>query len=1504
MFIKQSPYIARARGLATLLMKQARTRSRRVLIGIVATGGLSAIAAGSWVLDRGASSLVARVAPTLERSLSGPLGHPLKLGDYRGLRPWGLALGPTTVASVDGDASSLAAQGVVVRLAPFASLREWKPVVSLELERLRLDLHRNDQNQFWRFGADPDGAEPPNLGVRFRFHKPAEVVFADSGERLQVEARGGIGLANSSFKTRTRVSWADRGGAVDLDGVGRWDRPQLTLRTRLDGLRLRRLAALVPVQDGLDLSGQLNGDLRLQWTRHHLGCRGTLQLNGLSVRTTAVTDAIESDRIALSCRDNNLTLSPTQIRSGEYQAQLGGTVSLNQSFDLSASLRRFGAPDALQLKLTGPWTQPLWTFNGRVDQLVTGPWTDPVALSGRLRTVWRMDGLRRAQLERLQLSSGASQLQMQGLLFPQMKLRSQSLVAAPTLWAASPVLRELLGAESPVSGTLDMDGSVDAPALALTLRQDANPVLQRWDLRAHWSDATGQLNLERFESPTLKATAELPVTLAAGAVTTGALKADLALLPTPLDPLSGLAGVELGGVASLKGQIIGPLSDLSPDLTIDLDRPRVAGLRLPERWRGRLAGRAAQALELRMASQAPSVEGRLSATLRGGVSSLKLERQGGHLTVEGAAGLWRWRADQLALLGLQLQAPGRQRFDPVVGALSGSGSIALAPFALDGDLTLDGLGYRGVRVAQVQAKAGVQNNRVQVDGTLRPEREQDGEVALELHGQSGRGWRGEMKARAIDVSWLSETLRQLRHQDPLEGALPGRAADLGRLVVDTFGGGLDGQLQALQRSRQALAEYALAHPEQRASIEDLEGRLDADLRVAGPTLDQLTLDLQAQGHLWLSAEDSDRALQLEPFVVSAQGPLRGGEGSFSLEHLPVALLALFVPVPASLRGAGGLRGRYSLTEAGPQIQAELLLEDVALGDTDLTLQRNSLRFDTSGLSLDLALSSRGSSNPITVVGTVPLASDDGLDLTIQADEDALHFLTVLAPGMEVSSGTTSLNLSLQGSRLDPEASGFLVVKDAAATVQGQDLRRINASLLFDFNRLLVREGSAELAAGGSIQLTGALALLRPAIQDEPFTITIDQARVRQPKADFIADGRVQIRGAIAQPELSGELIINQGTIRPREGLLSRAGQRGLKGLIPVPSLDPGLPQAVATVSTATVSTPVGLPTLIEEQWDFQDPLVLIGPGAPLEASEQLQALIPNLPTVQFRNFRLRLGPDLRVEMLPMISFRGSGQLLLNGPLTPSLQARGLIRLTNGRVSLFSTTFRLDNSVANVAVFTPSLGLVPYVDIAMQTRVSDTVQQGGDSSTTTANVFETNGSGALGPGGQLRLVKVSVQASGPANRLMGNLDLRSTPPMPEQQLLSLIGGSSLSGLAGGGGAALATVVGQSLLSPVLGSLTDVMGQRLQIALYPTYVNPQVKSETERTSGRVPPTFTLVTEIGIDVNDRFDFSVLSAPNNSDVPPQASISYQVTPNTTVTGSVDSNGTWQSQLQLFFRF
>ena len=119
-----------------------------------------------------------------------------------------------------------------------------------------------------------------------------------------------------------------------------------------------------------------------------------------------------------------------------------------------------------------------------------------------------------------------------------------------------------------------------------------------------------------------------------------------------------------------------------------------------------------------------------------------------------------------------------------------------------------------------------------------------------------------------------------------------------------------------------------------------------------------------------------------------------------------------------------------------------------------------------------------------------------------------------------------------------------------------------------------------------------------------------------------------------------------------------------------------------------------------------------------------------------------------------------------------------------------------------------------------------------------------------------------------------------------------------------GTAIAAVLGQSLLSPVLGTLTDAFSQRLQFALYPTYVSPLVQSESERISGQVPPQLALVTDIGVSMTDRFDFSVLAAPNRNDIPSQGTLTYQINSTLGASVSMDTQGTWQSQLQLFFRF
>ena len=395
-------------------------------------------------------------------------------------------------------------------------------------------------------------------------------------------------------------------------------------------------------------------------------------------------------------------------------------------------------------------------------------------------------------------------------------------------------------------------------------------------------------------------------------------------------------------------------------------------------------------------------------------------------------------------------------------------------------------------------------------------------------------------------------------------------------------------------------------------------------------------------------------------------------------------------------------------------------------------------------------------------------------------------------------------------------------------------------------------------------------------------------------ADVEVGADLIVTGALVNPQIGGQLDISNGAIKPRRTKVTRDPSASDQDQPPAKTAEAGGEPTATTVEA-----------LLEEQWNFNEPLVLQGAEVEADTSRSIKAAMPKLPFIGFRDLRVSFGPKLRVEVPFFATFKTRGLLTVNGAFDPNLELRGVVQLLSGRVSMFTTTFTLDPRASNVAVFTPSMGLIPYVDVAMTTRVSDNVTRPVENDAFSTTVFDSNGLGNLGAGGQLRLIKVLLLATGPADRLAQNIQLRSTPALSQPQLMALIGGNSLAGLSGAGaGTAIAAVLGQSLLSPVLGTLTDAFSQRLQFALYPTYVTPVVQSESERISGQVPPQLALVTDIGVAVTDRFDFSVLAAPNRNDIPPQGTLTYQINSNLSASGSVDTQGTWQSQLQLFFRF
>ena len=61
---------------------------------------------------------------------------------------------------------------------------------------------------------------------------------------------------------------------------------------------------------------------------------------------------------------------------------------------------------------------------------------------------------------------------------------------------------------------------------------------------------------------------------------------------------------------------------------------------------------------------------------------------------------------------------------------------------------------------------------------------------------------------------------------------------------------------------------------------------------------------------------------------------------------------------------------------------------------------------------------------------------------------------------------------------------------------------------------------------------------------------------------------------------------------------------------------------------------------------------------------------------------------------------------------------------------------------------------------------------------------------------------------------------------------------------------------------------------------------------------------IAEIGLDITDRVNFSVQATTDREDLPPLGILTLQANPNLELLGSIDTEGEWKSQVQLFFRY
>ena len=1512
------------------------TPQRRIALAGAVLVGVGAVVVGS---DRLLERIYESWRPRLERQVGRIMGRPLQLGPYQGIGPDGLRVGASRFLPGPQDGSTTTVRSLRLLVDPLASWQRRQLVLDISLAGARADLRPNRRGQVWVLGHLPPGGEPPPLELHFRLLEAGDLTIHGLGGRrepLRLRLAGQVGVFPRQRRLDGRVrTWlpATAGSAL-LVGGGSWKRRLWGMDVISEQVGLQPLQRWLP--RSVRLEGQADGRLRLGLEKGRFRCSGTLQVRRVRWHQPGLEGPIAGERLPLTCADTRLSVASSPWSYGRW----GGLVSAQLAG---------GRNLAVQLTARPPRDARLPAKDVRA--VLRGRWQD-----GALRDT------------RLDLQSGASRLQALGSLGRSVDLSGW--------WRLDPA--ELPGAKrlpdwlrrQPITGRFNLEGPLGSPELELATRMQAvQPLLGSMQATLRWS--RGRLELQRLEAAHLSARATLPLQTRHGrGLEAGPLEAWLDLRDFPLASLGPLLGTRLQGRLDASGHLRGPLSALEPDLTLALRNPAAGPLGLRETWSGRLQGEAGGGALLRLRSLNTGLDGWINARLdrRWRPTQVRLERDSGSLTLNGDPRLYSWQARGLPLHGLEVLLPGSHPPQPLEGLLTGSGRLGLQPLAFSGMVTLTRPGVFGLGGRSLTANLRYGSRQYSLSGTVQPL--SGGTIDAQLSGQWRGAFQGRFQARGLSSLLVQEMARAWKRWRGIAVPPHGRAVDLGQPAIASLGLALQDQIAAVEAARERLALWQ--QDQQRATraerLARLQMRMDADLVLQGPDLRRARAQLDGRGHLWLSQRDRDLSLARDPFTVRLEGALFSGGGDFSISGLTLALLSLLTPVPDSLRGYLAVKGRYKLGGQRPELALELALDQAELAGRGLRLERGLLELEEKGLQMDLALQAEGASSTVDLSGLLPLkASSQDLELRLASRGDGLRFLTDLV-GRAITwrKGSVDLRLLVRGSLLDPIANGFLRFRDGEYDFIGQTLHGVEATVLFDFQQMLVQGLQARVGKNGRLSAEGRLGLVRPLSDAPTLALQIKQVPFSLERIKAMADGTLELGGSLAEPVLGGKVAISHGVINAQPGQLARVEPRAAKpkagaatpppgepaqapagatavSLVPAkqassharrlapppsaptpsaPTSSAGIGFAPATATPATPSPPapsgvggVVQPTsmneLLQRRWDFQEPLLLLGPDVESTTNLSLQEAMPNLPWLRFENLRLAFGPELRVVLANIANFTTGGSLRISGRLDPSLRASGVVRLLKGRLNLFTTTFSLDPDAPNVAVFTPSLGLVPYLDIALRTRIANNLTTLAPSGLGESGLQalprpgERNSQAGFSSLSQLNLILVTVSVSGPADRLADNLRLRSTPPLPQEQLVALIGGNSLAGLQGGqAGTALATALGQSLLSPLLASLGDALGQRVSLALYPTYVNQSVANGQERLSGRVPPQLVLAGEVGLDITRRLNASVLAAPNRSDVPAQINLNYKASNTWNIGVSIDTQGAWQSVLQFFFRF
>ncbi len=632
-------------------------------------------------------------------------------------------------------------------------------------------------------------------------------------------------------------------------------------------------------------------------------------------------------------------------------------------------------------------------------------------------------------------------------------------------------------------------------------------------------------------------------------------------------------------------------------------------------------------------------------------------------------------------------------------------------------------------------------------------------------------------------------------------------------------------------------------------LADLQGSFNGEIAVNTATANGLSVgfDLRGQNFTWGKETDPNRfytannivaqgqfengILQLRPFRIELEnsrlvfaGNIGGDDqsGQLRVRNFPISLLNNFVNLPVGI--AGNLNGTAAIAGsiANPQSKGELEITEGTLNQQPVESAIASFSYTDGRLNFGSTISVVAT-QPVNINGSIPYqlpfasvaSENDQISLDIKVKNEGLAILNLLTNQVAFEEGEGDVDIEVRGTREKPIVNGIATVNNATFSAQAlpEQVRGVTGKVLFDFDRILVESLEGQFSQG-SLVASVEIPIFNngPANLENPLTVNANELTLNlKGLYQGGASGDLMITGSALNPQIGGQVNLFNGQV-----LLADASNPTQ------PTNTPGLSSSKA---------------IKQIQPDDGDGMVM------------------------FNNLDIELGKNVEVNNPPILSFRATGNLTVNGSFAEPIPD-GTIRLEQGGVNLFTTQFNLARGYKHTATFRPSQPRDPELDVRLVAKVLDVIQS---SDFTRAN---TAGLAAL------ESVQVEANVQGYASQINETLQLTSSPARSETEIVALLGGGFANGQGGGDSTlGLINIAGSAVFSNLQSAFSQI-GNSVglsELRIFPTIVSNSPEA------GRSSSSLELAAEAGIDVSPRFSISSIKILTAND-PFQWGINYRV--------------------------